>query len=466
MRHHSAIYLLLATVMALTSCVKSNDTEVTLYNDATIVSFTLGTVNRYLHTVSKSGNDSVYKVTVTGSSYKFHIDQVNHRIYNTDSLPIHSDVRHIVCTIATLNNGLPMFKSLTNDSLIYYATTDSIDFSQPRTVRVAASDGSGYTDWTISVNVHKEWGDDFEWRYLGTNSLLASLTHLRAVYAEGECFVFGTVSDGSTKVFNINEGTNWTEAKSNRSAYGPDVWRNVVYNDAGIYMLDGHELYFADDASLNWKLVSTLPDIQQLVAASTTELFALSTAGCLMVSDDDGKTWKEDLLDDDPYLLPTQQLASISYPLYLAEDTDYVLLAGYRSESLFPNDSNNRVWRKIVDYGPYAPVGEWNYMEHLNTTLYAMPKMEDLSLIYYNDGILALGREFLSDGAMQFNALHSRDNGITWKEDATYQIPEAAALEMHNITAVCDDDFNLWLLCSGTGEIWRGRLNKLAWEYE
>jgi len=27
-----------------------------------------------------------------------------------------------------------------------------------------------------------------------------------------------------------------------------------------------------------------------------------------------------------------------------------------------------------------------------------------------------------------------------------------------------DDDDNLWLFCGGTGQVWRGRLNKLGWQ--
>ena len=27
-----------------------------------------------------------------------------------------------------------------------------------------------------------------------------------------------------------------------------------------------------------------------------------------------------------------------------------------------------------------------------------------------------------------------------------------------------DDDNYLWLICEGTGQVWRGRVNKLGWE--
>ena len=75
---------MLLVIAVLTSCLKSNDDEAVYYNDAAITSFTLGTLNRYLHTTTAAGKDSIYKTSVAASSYKFNIDQINHVIFNPD----------------------------------------------------------------------------------------------------------------------------------------------------------------------------------------------------------------------------------------------------------------------------------------------------------------------------------------------------------------------------------------------
>ena len=96
----------------LTSCLSSNDDEVKLYSDAVISSFTLGTLNKYVHLTTSEGGDSVIKSTITGSNYTMRIDQVSRRIYNADSLPVGTDVSHVVCTVSALNNGLILIKEI------------------------------------------------------------------------------------------------------------------------------------------------------------------------------------------------------------------------------------------------------------------------------------------------------------------------------------------------------------------
>jgi hypothetical protein len=32
------------------------------------------------------------------------------------------------------------------------------------------------------------------------------------------------------------------------------------------------------------------------------------------------------------------------------------------------------------------------------------------------------------------------------------------------VSAFSDKDNFIWLICSGTGEVWRGRLNRLGWK--
>ncbi len=156
MKQIKTIYFTLAALLLLASCKSESNYEVTLYNDATITSFSLGTVNRYINGVKK---------TYVGSLYDMKINALEHLIQNTDSLPIYTDAAHIVCSITTKNNGVILIKSLTSDEYTLYNASDSIDFSKEggRQFRIVASDGSGYTDYTVKVNVHKEDGDLMVW---------------------------------------------------------------------------------------------------------------------------------------------------------------------------------------------------------------------------------------------------------------------------------------------------------------
>ena len=86
---------MLMTLLVLVSCTSEDEVATVLYNDAAITSFTLGTLNRYV-----SGTKS----TLAGSAYAMQINQATQAdgrrlIENTDSLPIGTDVAHVVCSV-------------------------------------------------------------------------------------------------------------------------------------------------------------------------------------------------------------------------------------------------------------------------------------------------------------------------------------------------------------------------------
>lgn len=166
MRKIKSICTLLAALVIMASCA-SNDTEVTLYNDAAITAFTLGKLNHYKVTEDADGLTTINITSFTASSYKFIIDQRERKIYNNDSLPVGTDAAHVLCNITTAKNGVAMFKDLKEEDTWYiYSSRDSIDFTQPRTVRVVSSDGGGYTEYEVRVNVHKQEGNSIEWELM------------------------------------------------------------------------------------------------------------------------------------------------------------------------------------------------------------------------------------------------------------------------------------------------------------
>ena len=154
MKHITTIYLFLAMLLAMVSCQGTTDNTVTLYDDAIITSFSVTSIDCYV-----DGE----KTTYSGSGYKFNIDPICHQIYNTDSLPMGTDIEHIRCTLKTMNNGMAWVVSKDGEMMTYFSSTDTIDFSTPRIFRIYPSRGQGYTEYTVKVNVHQEDGDDMKW---------------------------------------------------------------------------------------------------------------------------------------------------------------------------------------------------------------------------------------------------------------------------------------------------------------
>ena len=70
---------------------------------------------------------------------------------------------------------------MTSESLKYFYSTDSTDFSVPRDFNVYSNSGVAYRKYTVRVNVHKENAEDFVWKKMTTDNALAGLVGMRAV---------------------------------------------------------------------------------------------------------------------------------------------------------------------------------------------------------------------------------------------------------------------------------------------
>ena len=162
-RYIHVFYAIMVSVILLSSCLSSADEgTAVVYDDTALTAFRLTTVNRYLHTTSKSGKDSVYKKTLS-NPVVFNIDQTAYEIYNNDSLPYGSDVKHVLASITSKSSTPIFYKSFVGDTLFSYRATDSIDFSQPREFRVYNNTGTIFRTYTVTVNVHQAEAGKLVW---------------------------------------------------------------------------------------------------------------------------------------------------------------------------------------------------------------------------------------------------------------------------------------------------------------
>jgi hypothetical protein len=349
----------MATAWGFTSCLGDNDDDVTLYDDMAITNFALTVVNQLVTVQSSTGVDSTYKKSITSGLPVFNIDHYKQQIFNTTPLPAKCDLEHILASVVSKNNGVVTIKSLTSDSLFYYSSTDSIDFSKPRIFRVYATDNSGYRDYTVTVNMS---GGD------------------------------------------VSEEVNWEEFPSGHEAIPAALYHQIQ------------------------------------VAAGESGKFNLSK--------DSGNTWTEELIGEgeDSSLLPTSNIAWVTFPFKRNPNTDYEMMVG----ALDGLDNYFTFWRKIVEKDDQAPVAKWANMPIETERLYQLPKMDCLNLIWFNDNLYAIG----NDGKIY----KSRDQGITWRTTTDFALPKD--LESYNVKVITDADGNLWILNSDSGRVWRGTMTK------
>lgn len=324
-----------STLILLSSCLGSDDDDMTLYNDMAVTSFSLGTLNRYLHTTTLAGEDSIYKVSYSAANYRFHIDQLNRLIYNVDSLPYATDAAHVICTIGTKNGAATFLKSLTSDSLFMYSSTDSLDFSRERELHVFAMNGAGPRVYKVKVNVRQ-------------------------------------------------------------TAPGTMLWERQ-------------------------------PAGTPMPAATDNVDFA-------------SIDWSQEQLDEDIALLPQTDVAIVTWPL--DGTASYTLLVGYCEQA---SAEAMTVWRKLADGGQ----GRWVYMPLAEDNRYYLPSGSKYLLTYQrqSNSVLAVSTEG--------KIYQSRDQGITWKVNTRYTMPNGWSGTVAAATA--DSEGYLWLQDQG-GTVWRGLL--------
>ena len=483
MKQIKTTYLLIAILLgSLAACSKMSETETELYDDAAITSFVLGTMNRYVN-----GVKSTYK----GSEYLFHINQANRTVYNTDSLPMGTDVAHVVCGISTYNNSMAYLVNLDGTYMTYHISSDSVDFTTPRTFRVFSSSDVGYTDYTVKVNVHKEDPDSFVWKKMAN---IPVMTGLRTLMFNDQIYVFGNES-GTTKAYVTDFGDGWTPVAL-PTMVDADTWKNTVATADSLYIMGGKKIYRTKDLT-TWDEdksdIMEATSIDQLIGASDQEIYALAN-GMLMTKYSGNlslDTWVPADFETDfnKENLPTTDYTFTCYPMAWSDSTDYVMMGGTKQTD---GVWHGHAWRRIVDYSELGILSElkklieeamsgsetvnpswirqWTYIDRSSNRLYELPALKSLQILYYGDELLAFGCQSYQNNIAPLAAFwRSRDNGITWKQDVRYTMPPKDGTTKFNnaatsISAVVDNANNIWIVSAGTGEVWRGRLNRVAWE--
>lgn len=452
-RKFFAFIALITATLSLSSCLSSDETTVEYTHDTAITAFSLGSLDRY--TKTKAGKDTLLKANVTGSDYKFYIDQAQRLIYNVDSLPCGVRDTAILATISSKNNSpiLLMDINKTDSVAAYYSSSDSINFSKPRFIRVYSSDYSAYAQYKVTVNVHKELPYEFKWHELAqNNSQLAAFSDLKAVACGDYIYVFGKTAEGIQVLKSaINDGSAWSSITMNVSL-SSDAYQSAVALDGKLYISDAGKVYASADAA-TWALVSSEnADVKQLIGASSKNLYAYNTAAGISVSKDKGVSWEQEKLDTDKAYLPTQNISMNVAGVLSAKDVENVMLLGTRDKAL--KDTVATTWLRTVDYHANED-GQWNYLEIENNKSGKMPWLDQVITCAADTGFVALG----SNGKWY----KSQNAGLTWKQDKMVVLPAKFADEGR--FAFCrDKQHYYWIIRNGY--VWRGRFNIDGWSKE
>ena len=464
----AAFTLLLATVLLMASCLES-DNDYTYTDNCAISSFSVTTAKQNTFVKTKDGlRDSLVVKELSLSSYKFYIDQINGKVYNPDSLPCGVDAKKLLCSVSNSSSGLVVIKKVKSDSLDYFSSTDSLDFSVDREVQVISNSGLSVKKYTIHVNVHKEQADSFAWYVTPICAELKNLQGIKTAAVNGKLLLLGT--DGNNTLVYANNGTQWTKCETNLGHnLAAGAYKSLVTKDDYAYISDGGNIVRTNDGK-TWNTMGTATGVTRLVAASRYSLYGYATDGRLMTSKDNGATWTVAEIDDELSLMPYGETTYASVEIEGYAKTDRVMLFGTRDAATYPNDKYLTIWGKIDEAAANSENQPWAYYGVSADNNHAAPLLSGISAVAYDGGVYMMGQE--EGKAPKF--YKSLDNGITWREDtATVMLPTNFNENATNaITAkgtyalTVDKNKSLWLVNASNGMTWRGRINRLGWAKE
>lgn len=431
----SIFALSFATVCMMSSCLgDKDDTEIVTYDDASIIGLTLGELKK----PSDSGkeNDSV---KITGCT--LNIDQYNGIITNApDSLPVGTNLTNVNFTvISCVNGGAVYIKNLTDEYYPPLITKQNYDFTQPRELLVLSSSGQFTKKYTVNIVAHKEIADTIIWNKLDAENEIKSYTSIKAGICKNNLVVLGKTASG-TELKTLVDGS----LKKMRS-FGANATMTTDGNT--IYVTDGGVIYSSSDAK-NWNTVSA--DVKSVLGVCGKEMFALSNANKLMMSLDNGVSWKNDDIDDDARYIPSSDINFVSSTTEINADVKRAFVIGNSSA----NSKKAEVWSKIVEDNTEKDQS-WMYQKFNEGNSYYLPRLSNLSVAAYDDNLFAIGGEC-------DKLYYSIDCGISWQQNKNFKLPKDFSATAASIAV--DDDYFIWIVCTGSGQVWKGRLNKMGWD--
>ncbi len=446
------LYSLVCTLIIFSSC--SDDEKTVLSNDCYMSSFSLGNIKRLVHITTAAGTDSSYYATYNGSYYTMVIDQRNNTICNIDSLPVESKTNAILVTAESSGTIIYRYTNESGENWLSYSSSDSIDFTRPLIFRVVSADGNATRDYTVKLNVHQQDGETFTWNEMKNDAEWNSANQIKSIIWNEKVYVYALYNT-QTKLYSsdLTDGKNWTVLQTNNCENA--MLNTLTSFKDKLYMscTDGSIIMSTDGS--NWTTHATSVNVS-LLTANNRSIYGLRNG--LIVRSSDALSWTDETLDDNADKLPTQDIATIAYTQ--ENGIERVLMLGNRNPSIFTEDTAAVVWSKSIS--PYQEEGDkWAYFPWSIYNSNVCPQLKALNLVEYNHVLLALGGSSLNGKHQALDNLYvSNDNGISWETNATYTLPESLKNTSELITAVADNEYNLWIFAGS--KIWKGRLNKLS----
>lgn len=439
------IAFVVMSALALTFLVSCGDDNKSseLSSDCAINAIVLGNLSRIYHTYLDNGKDTSYSITVPGAAYPLHIDQINRRIFNSDSLPVGTAVNKVYFTTFSADGIVSYRLESGKDTL--YSTKDTLDFTSPRIFTIFASDGSGSRSYTIDIKIHNADPDAYSWVAASpADNDVAKLESMRMIAKDGQLYLWGS-KNGTNVVMTRKTGEGvalWTK-KDISGTDGLQTKSINLFNGKFVAISESGLVESENGADWTETATSLVPD--RILAAD--EKLHITVSGKIY-SSSDLKSWKEEKADNSTAFLPTENIYSAVLPAVNNPNIENIVCVGYL-------DGKTETWKKEMNK-VYPEDNAWSYYPTTEETPRTLPYLKGFNMMKYDGKLFCAGIN-----GDTVNVYTSADGARAWKKVKVPTMVPAQTGKPTEIFMTPDDDNHIWLVCSGTGMLWKGYLNRL-----
>ena len=439
-RYFCLAALCCGAMASLSSCLNTEDDNVTTNPECAIIAFTIDNIKTATTVKNQAGNDSLYYRTIQGSDIKFNIDQVNNIITSVDSLPHWADLTHVVPSYSAYGN---VFVLMNNQYYLMTSGKDSIDFSEPVDLMTVASDGLGTKHYKVKINKSTSDIDTLVWDSLTLNNLQLNAAH-RLLALDDRLVVLSGDNTATTATLSA-DGVVWTAPASTSDAI--DIQSVIVFKNQ-LYALRSDNVVVTSADGINWDAEGD----GQLVADRL--LGADANYAYLVINDTIFSTtdWNRDAMrvngTADIDMLPTRNLSIVSNATKTNQSLRNVVMVGTTDAVT----DKSVVWYKVAS-AQAANDQQWQYIQVTVDNPYPLPYADVVNVVRYDDRLVA----YLADGNGLHDFYSSDDWGITWRKMTRFvSAPEALTAQPSSVTVMGG---KLWLIQSGEKPmVWKGTL--------
>lgn len=441
-----ALYLFIFTILSLSlnSCLfddDDDDVDYSLYTDAELISFSLS-------------HDSVSEL----KNLNFTIDQRKSLIYNYDSLAYGTDIYKFEKVIVTYTSGayVSNVMAIADGDSIWIASGDSLNISDPLTLRVHALDGVTTKEYLFSLNIHQMDPDSMQFHQLVDNLPFLANTDNRMVLLDGIFYCYSRIDD-QVVLYRSHDATTWEQGSltglpDEVIISGISNFQNRLYSttQAGVLLSSEDGSNWTPIAGVTYPVKALLGAIKGrglslVVEKEENQLFAFT-------SDYINFSYGSQV----PENFPLSGFSPVEYEL--SEKTGQrvlSLIAGTTSSGTALNSvwttQDGLYWSKLTD-----------------DRFSGLPVISGGNAFLYNGWICLMNGRY-PDGGYNEQFYYSVNNGYSWVEaESKYQSPDYPYRS--GASLVTDDSGTFFYIAGGINstwqtDVWKAFLNRKIFDH-